>query len=446
MLQRSLPQEALGFPYWWLHRSKPASHPSPLPKKADVVVIGAGFTGLHSALQLARAGRTVVILEKEGLGWGASTRNAGFIGRVLKHPFTVLEKRHGTDFAVAVYRELDEAFLGLTNWIQEEGIKCELQLKGRFMPATCASHYEAMAKEMDALHRHLGFEFEMVGRAGVNRMLSTDFYAGGAVSDDLGGLHPGLLHDALLQKAVAAGVHLVPHTTAIKIGDKQNGSRTMKTTSGDIDAQNIIVATNGYSGALLPWLSRRLIPFNAFMIATEELPADLIARAIPSSRVSIDSSHNPLYVRRSPDGSRVLFGGFTGTAPATVDSVATPLMEVLQTLLPDLRNTRLGHAWTGRCAATFDLFPHVGSHDGIHFSGGYCFAGVTMSFHLGRKLAESIIAEKPVRSVFADRAFPTRPLYTGNPWFMPLVTGAYKLLDSGNRAGRLASRRSPLTI
>lgn len=427
-------------PYWWLVRTLQPEPPREPPAKADVLIVGSGFTGLHAALALARAGRSVVVCDSGEIGSGASTRNAGFIGRVFKHPFVTLEKAHGTAHALAVYGELHEAFTGLTEWTRQEKLDCGLQLQGRFTPATCKADYDAMATELTALRQHFGFEFEMISKSRVHESLSTDLYEGGALVNDLGGLHPGLLHEGLVQRALDAGVQLMPFTTVTNLGVAGSGSRRVETSRGPVQAREVVVAVNGYPGKLLPWLSRRLIPFDAFMIATEEVPGAKLARAIPANRVVIDSSHNPLYVRRSSDGKRVLFGGYTGTRPAGADSAAQPLFAALQRLLPDLQGVRLGHAWTGRCAATFDLYPHVGTIDGVHFAGGYCFAGVTMSFHLGRKIAESILGERPARSVFAERSFPTRPLYSGNPWFVPAITTAYKFLDRRTRAGRLASR------
>jgi len=130
-----------------------------------------------------------------------------------------------------------------------------------------------------------------------------------------------------------------------------------------------------------------------------------------------------------------IFGGRTGSRLPTAEAAAARLSRELARIFPDLKDVELSHSWTGRCAATFDFFPHMGVHQGIHYALGYCFAGVPMGTHLGRKVALKLLGAKEGGSVFDDRPFPTVPLYTGNPWFVPQLMRGVDLIDRWHSRG-----------
>ncbi len=205
-----------------------------------------------------------------------------------------------------------------------------------------------------------------------------------------------------------------------------------------VSARDVLVATNGYTTGATSWLSRRVVPFDAFMVATESLPPEVLDRVLPTGRTCLDDNHNIDFVRRSPDGARILFGGRTGNGETDPMVMAGVLQQRLERIFPDLAGTSLSRAWTGRCAGTFDLWPHLGSHDGIMYAMGYCFAGVPMGTYLGMKAARRIMRAADAETVFADRPFPTVPLYSGRPWFVPWVMRAWDLRDAWeNRRRRI---------
>jgi glycine/D-amino acid oxidase-like deaminating enzyme len=196
-----------------------------------------------------------------------------------------------------------------------------------------------------------------------------------------------------------------------------------------VTTRDVLVAANGYIDKAVPWLRRRLVPFHGYMVATEPLPREQIERILPRSRTVIEFHHNIFFLRRSPDGERLLFGGYTGGPAPSLRGMATRLHAALLRIIPDLAGVRLSHAWTGKCAGTFDLYPHIGLHDGIHFALGYCFAGVPMGSWMGLKAALKIMGLKDASTAFDALPFPTLPLYTGNPWFVPLVMKFYDWQD-----------------
>ena len=184
----------------------------------------------------------------------------------------------------------------------------------------------------------------------------------------------------------------------------------------------MLLATNGYTGDLVPWLKRRVIPFDAYMIATEPLDTSFVARLLPTDRTYIDWNFNVDFIGRAPDDpSRILFGGLTGRRVTDLRAMAHSLHSRLTRIFPALASARFDHVWTGRCAGTFDLYPHLGTHEGLHYALGYCFAGVPMGTWLGSKAALRILGSPEANTVFGERPLTSHPLYWGNPYFVPLA-------------------------
>jgi glycine/D-amino acid oxidase-like deaminating enzyme len=429
-------------PHWWDAAPRPTPEPSPLPAKVDVAIVGSGLTGLSAARHLARAGRHVAVLERDAaLGIGASSRNAGYIGRTFKHPFGKLLRKRGVDFAVAVYRELQAAFDSVVEAVRDEAIDCHFRISGRFIMAVSPAQYETIAEELELRRRHLGQAFEMVPRARQHSEIGSDVYYGGAVVPDLGCIHPGLYHQGLLDRARDAGAELHALTPVLRISP-DDGGFVVTTGRGAVHARDVLVATNGYTTGATPWLVRRVIPFDAFMVATESLPRAVLDRVLPTGRTCLDDNHNIDFIRRSPDGDRILFGGRTGNGETDPLVVAAELQPRLGRLFPDLAEVSISRAWTGRCAGTFDLWPHLGVQDGITYALGYCFAGVPMGTYLGIKAARRILGAPEAATVFADRTFPTVPGYSGDPWFVPWVMRFWDWQDARAQRRSGSERRS----
>ncbi|HUK08926.1 MAG TPA: FAD-binding oxidoreductase [Stellaceae bacterium] len=416
-------------PYWWDAAPPTRETPRTPPTRADVAIVGAGITGLNAALVLARAGRGVVAFDAGDLGHGASTRNAGYVGRTLKHSFGDLVRRHGPAYAVEVYREMQAAFDAVVERVSTEQIDCGFKIGGRLILTKSPRQYVDLERELELRRKHLGSEFKMLSRTAVQDEIASDRYCGGALIPDLGAIHPGLYHRGLLDRARAAGVDLIGSTAVERITPLAGGGFDVVTPRGTTRSREVLVATNGYTGPLLPWLQSRLIPFDAYMIATEPLAPALMKRLLPTDRTYIDHVHDIISMRRSPDGTRILFLWRTGTRPSGARTKGAQLHEDAARIIPAIADLKLTHSWTGRCAGTFDLWPHLVSHEGIHFAGGYCFAGVPMGTYLGQKAAHRILGSPEGRTVFADRGFPTMPFYSGNPWFVPYVMRWYRMQD-----------------
>ncbi|MEZ5773308.1 MAG: FAD-binding oxidoreductase [Hyphomicrobiaceae bacterium] len=420
-------------PYWWRAAPRPLIARKDLEKAVDVVVVGAGITGLNAAIELTKAGRSVAVLDAGDAGAGASSRNAGFVGRTLKHSFGQIARKNGLEQAKRVYREMQAAFESVADVITQERIDCHYERCGRLIMLQSQSQRRALEAELTLRAEHLGQPFRMVEGHELGGEIATGSYVAAAVIPDLASIHPGLYHLGLLKGAEARGA--VIHTeTEVKSIERtgEGGGRggfTLGTSRGPITAGEVIVATNGYTDKAWPWLARRAIPFDAYMIATEELSDNHINHLLPGGRTYLEDTHNIFFVRRAPDSRRILFGGRTGSRFPSLTVMAERLRGDLNRMLPELGPVRIANAWTGRCSGSFDLYPHFGRHDGIHYALGYCFAGVPMGTYLGRKAAASVLGRPDRETVFAERRFTTVPGYTGNPWFVPAVMAYWDWQD-----------------
>jgi glycine/D-amino acid oxidase-like deaminating enzyme len=374
---------------------------------------------LSAALTLARAGRSVAVLDAGDPGEGASTRNAGYVGRSLKHSFREIMEQEGLERAKTVFRDMRAAFDHVFDLVQNEQIDCKLRQRGRFIAAQDQAQYDSLAREYELREKHLGEPFEMVARERLAGETGADGYIGGAVIPDHGTFHPGLYHQGLLDRVIAAGVEIHGHTPVTGL-QRDGEDIVVRTSRGAVRACDAIVATNGYADKSLPWFRRRIVPFHGYMVATEPLPPGAMDRVSPQRRPFIEYTHNIFFMRPSPDETRILFGGFTGGPVRNLKAKAARLHKALGRLIPDLAPVRLSHAWTGKCAASFDMYPHIGRHDGVHYAMGYCFAGVPMGTWMGRKAALKVMGDKEGATAFDTLPFRHPIWYRGNPWFVPL--------------------------
>ena len=415
-------------PYWWEAAPRPQLPPAEVPRSADVAVVGSGYTGLSAALTLARAGRSVVVLEADAPGEGASSRNGGMCGGFFKIGFAEMSERLGLAGATAIYREGQAALDYLAHLIEREQIDCHFARMGRFTGAHTPGRYQAMARDAELLRKHVGLEVHMVPRGEQHGEIGSDAYHGGRVLPHDGGLHPALYHQGLLDRVLAAGAAVAAHTPVTGVVREREGF-TVVTSRGRIAAREVIVATNGYTGKATPWFRRRLIPVGSFIIATEPVAPETMARLMPKRRMLTDTKKILYYFRPSPDGRRILFGGRAAYGNAGLRVAARRLHGFMTGVYPELEGLRVTHSWTGNVAFAFDRLPHTGAHDGLHYAIGYCGSGVVMATYLGHKTAERVLGRADAGTPLTDRAFPTMPLYTGTPWFLPLVMLYYRLAD-----------------
>ena len=400
-----------------------------LPARVDVAIIGAGYTGLAAARQLARAGASVVVLERERIGWGASSRNGGQVLTGLKLDAATLIARFGEAGARSLFDASIEAIATLERLIADEGLECEYQRSGHIDAANKPSHFKAFREEQALLQRVFGHRVELVPVAEQQTEIGSDAYHGLMLDQRSGALNPARYAEQLAAAASRAGAVIVEGAGVTAL-NRQQKTWTLTTDRGPLAAGDVLAATNGYTDGAVPWLQRRLVPIGSYIIATEPLTDDRAARLIPKRRMVFDSNYFLHYFRLTRD-NRLLFGGraeFARPTPETTRRCAGILRRDMVSLFPALASARVEYAWSGNVAFTRDQLPHAGRLNGAYFAGGYCGHGIAMGTYLGSLIARRMAGE-PIEHPLIDDNFPPIPLYHGRPWFLPLAGAYYTLRD-----------------
>ncbi len=421
-------------PYWWelapREAPQPAEQQQNPPKKVDVAIVGAGYSGLSTALVLARAGLSVAVFEAGQIGEGASSRNGGMVGPSFhKLGIAGLISQYGKEKTNEIIRESVGYVDFLEDFLKKEKIDAQFSRNGRFRGALKPSHFDKMAQELEIFQNACGVKGEMIQRHQQEAETGSKRFFGGVVYHTDGGLHPALFHNGLVDKVREAGANILAHTPVEKL-TRQNGSFTLETPSGTTQADKVAICTNGYTGPQFPEFRRRVLPIRSAIIATEPLPREVMSRLMPKNRVCGDSRRMIAYYRPSPDRTRILFGGRATGLRDEPEKNAHMMHRSLVEIYPELKSTKISHVWSGLVAYSFDHAPHIGQHNGMYFAMGYCGSGVARATYFGQRLGHKILdQEEEGRTAFDDLPFQSKPLYSGNPWFMPLVLNWHRLAD-----------------
>ena len=417
-------------PFWWEGAPAPAQATArPLPDRADVVVVGGGYTGLSAARSLARGGASVVVLEARTLGFGASSRNGGQVLTGLKPSASELLARFGRERA----REMHAASLAAIDFVEaliaEERIDCGFARSGHLDAAFKPAHFEHFRREQEVLARDFDHPVRLIPRAEQRQELGTDYYHGLMLDERSACLHPARYVRGLAEAAARAGAELHEGTALLSIEALGPGFRVV-TGRGALTARDVLVATNGYTDAALPAVRRRVVPLGSYIVATRPLGAEQARSLLPRRRVGFDSKHFLFYFRLSDD-DRLLFGGRAQFTPATESSTrraAEVLRRGMSEVFPQLRDVEVEYAWSGNVCFTPGLLPKAGRLHGLHHALGYSGHGVAMASFLGDVMADVLLG-RPDRNPFRGLPFRAIPFYGGRPWFLPLAGALYKVLD-----------------
>ncbi|HLW88016.1 MAG TPA: FAD-binding oxidoreductase [Terriglobales bacterium] len=421
--------------YWLDTADFPPGTAGDLPPGVDVAIVGAGFTGLSAARTLAKRGAKVAVLEANSIGWGASSRNGGMVLTGMKLDVETLAARYGMEAARRMYAASLTSIAFVEQIVREEQIDCNFSRSGYLEVACKQSHFDAYARSAELIGRKFNHQLRVVGRKELRSEIGSDIYFGGIVDDLSAGLNPARYVAGLGRAALAAGAGVFENARVAHIARTSDNGRAgfrLDTSRGQTFANDVFIATSGYTSSATPALQKKIIPIGSFIIATEPLQDALARELSPRNRMIFDSKNYLYYYRLTPD-NRMLFGGRAAFFPETANTIrrsAELLRRGMVGVYPQLRDIKLEYAWGGTLDFCFDTMPHAGQMDGIYYALGYAGHGVAMATYLGARMGEQISSgssDNPYENI----PFPGAPLglYNGWPWFLPFAGAYYKVLD-----------------
>jgi gamma-glutamylputrescine oxidase len=416
--------------YYAVNAGPPPPHPALRHAlKADVCVIGGGFTGLSAALHLAEKGAVTALVEAETIGFAASGRNGGQIHTGLRKDQAELERWLGSIHAHELWALSEDAKTLLRDLVARHAIACELK-SGLVIAAHNARAARALADDTAHLARSYGyFAARMMGAAETEASLGTPIYPAARFDSGGGHLDPLKFVRGLAAAAERAGAALWEHSPAIAL-EPETTHVTVRTPDAAIAADRVILATDAFSGDLVPALAPFIGHVESFITATALLPPDLAQAVLPSDAAVADTRHVLDYYRKSADG-RLLFAGRESyfRPPENIAALVRPRM---LHVYPALANVPTEYAWRGTVGITRTRMPHFGRlGERIFFAHGYSGQGVALAVLGGKLLAEAASGEPERFDVFAR--VPAERFPGGEFLRKPLVAAAlltFKVMDA----------------
>lgn len=416
-------------PLWTDHFPRPADLPlaTAVPESADVAIVGSGYTGLNAARVLARAGAAVVVLERHTIGWGASSRNGGMATPGIKQSLRTIWKKYGRDYAHQFWHASLDAIDLIDQIVREEKLACDWQRRGHIALAAKPAHFTYYQAHHQWLQTEFNHPTTLVGPADLRMEIGSDIYFGGLADEYSGGLHPAKYIFGLARSAARAGACLCEQTAVQRI-ERLPTCFILHTGRGSLKAKEVLVATNGYTDRLVPQLKPKIFPVGSYIIVTEPLPPELQQALSPKGRMFYTSKNFLNYFRLTPDG-RMLWGGRNNLSPnLDLQESARRLQAGMARTFPELKELPITHSWTGQLGLTFDLMPHIGRVDGIHYAFGYGGHGLSIATYVGTEVGR-LLAGQISRSPFLEIPEDTRFFYRNRPWFLPFAAQYYRFKD-----------------
>jgi glycine/D-amino acid oxidase-like deaminating enzyme len=404
-----------------------------LPRKADVAVVGGGFTGLSAARALARRGAFVVVLEAEAIAGAASSRNGGHVNNGLAVDYPTLAARVGSDRASAWYRAYDAAVDTVERIVHEEAIDCDFVRRGKLKLAARPAHYEQLARGFEQIRREADPQVELVPAHRIREETSSNRFVGGLLYRKSGQMHMGRFAHGLATAAARHGALLFDRTPVTKMQRLRGSAYRLQTPKGAVDASQVLVATgatrHGAFGDFLFW-RRRIVPIGSFIIVTAPLSDAQVERVLPRRRTYTTTENLHNYFRITAD-NRLVFGGrarFALSSPQS-DAKSGPILQrQMAGIFPELAEVDVEYCWGGLVDMTQDRLPHAGEKDGLFYSMGYSGHGTQMSVHMGECMAR-VLAGDLAANPWRNNPWSAIPGHFGPPWFLPAVGAYYRLKD-----------------
>jgi gamma-glutamylputrescine oxidase len=424
-------------PSLWASTAAPLRAFPPLQgsAQADVVIIGAGYTGLSAAHHLAASGLEPIVLEANQPGWGASGRNGGVITAKFRLSFPGIAAAHGREMAKRMYDIAHEAVDIVTELVDTFEIEsAALTRSGQVKAAHNRETLAYAVTEAEWLKAELGdTTMSVLSAHQVHEETGSDGFVGGVLNAGSGGIHPLNYLRGLAAGVAAAGVRIHSSTPALRL--RREGSGVLvETPTGIVTARQAIIATNSYSnltGATRAY-QNTLIPFRSAIIATDKLSPNLAASVMPTRRTYTETKRMMRWFRMVDD--RVVFGGRGAFGKQDSPAAFRALHKAMTGIFPQLADVPLAYRWSGLVAMTLDSVPHVGRvDDRMLLAMGYNGAGVAMSSLMGRYLAAFARGETPDVGLLDAARMRRVPFYPLREPAVRMVAGWYQFLDAIGR-------------
>jgi gamma-glutamylputrescine oxidase len=375
--------------------------------RADVCVVGGGFTGLSAALNLAERGYKVALVEANRIGWGASGRNGGQINTGLRKSPVELIAKFGKARAKALFDLSEEARAIIWDRVEKHDIACDLRT-GNMLLASKPGDVAWMQEEIACLENEMGYrKTRFLDREAIRGEIASDIYHGGVMDSGGGHLHPLNYAIGLAEAARQAGVQIFEGTPATKV-DEAGSKVTVTTPQGKIEADYAVLGCNAYLGGLEPRIAGKMMPIANFIVTTEPLPEAEARALIPSGYCACDTKFVVSYYRVTAD-NRMLFGGgerYNTEEPADIAAFVSPYM---LRVFPQLGSKRIDYGWGGMLAITMSRLPHLGRMGRIFYAQGYSGQGVATTGIAGKLIAEAMAGTAERFDVFAGIPHQTFP-------------------------------------
>ena len=374
----------------------------------DVVVVGAGFTGLRAALQLGEAGSSVIVVDAGDVGWGASGRNGGQVNPML--PFNTpdkLMKLVGPQY----FERLTETSLNsadaLFDLIRKYDIDCQARQNGWLRVDHCEQARKESASNTEIWNRH-GANMHLVEGDEVARLSGSKIYQSGVVAPKGGAVQPLSLARGLARAALGSGVTIHGQTPVTGLREAGKGW-VVKTATGDVSAEWVVFATNGYTDGLCSGLAESIIPLVSIQIATDPLSPQQIESILPEGHTISDTRRVIMYSRREPD-DRFVYGSVGKFSVDDEFGGFDWLLRDARRVFPQLGEVNWRFRWGGQIAITKDRLPHFHEpRKGLIAGLGYNGRGVAMSHVMGLTLAQRVLGAAPESLPFPSTAIKSMP-------------------------------------
>ena len=381
-------------PSLYADTARPPADTPPLDgdRRVSVAVIGGGFTGLSTALHLAEQGTDVTVLEANEPGWGASGRNGGQVNPGLKHDPAQVEADFGPDLGRRMVAMSWGAPDFVFDLIRRQQITCEASQTGTLR----AAYSQAGAAEIRASYEpgaQRGMPVQLLDAGALRAGTGADRYSAALLDPRGGHLNPLGYARGLAQAAMQAGAKVHGGSPALSVA-RQGGGWAVQTPTGTVQAEQLVLATNGYTDGLWNGLRRTLVPVYSGVVATEPLPEEVARTIMPMASSVYEIGKVTVYYRLDR-GNRLLMGGRCRQSDAETPEQMAFLVRYALRLWPQLRGFRWTHGWNGQLAVTTDHYPHIHEPaDGVVTCLGYNGRGVAMSSAMGPQLAKRILGGK----------------------------------------------------